>query len=283
MIIRMFIQICVFILLFKGSNGVSPPLSSKELSELDPLLQKSIEKSSNRGSTHIHQYRTSFQYKYVLNNGDIHSTQPNGTPVVTITATSNVPEVALSTAAHTISLVVRHMPSDIFNTLATKLGVGIFTKAETLTVFPENAKYRDTPECKGRCDGNCSITCLSDGRKIDTIAGMSNHHRTVVLDDNVLCDEQDPYGHKENILVHEFGHLVMDSFPRDLKNRLLYVYDYIIKHNVWTSSYATSNADEYWAEATTSYFGAITRDGPAGGMNNVICHVTNTVPPIDKR
>lgn len=71
-----------------------------------------------------------------------------------------------------------------------------------------------------RCDGHCSVTCLSDGRKIDTIAGMSNHNRTVVVDDNVLCNEQDPYGHKENILVHEFGHLVMDSIPKDMYNRV---------------------------------------------------------------
>jgi len=46
-----------------------------------------------------------------------------------------------------------------------------------------------------------------------------------------------------------------------------YVYNYAKAHHVWLDGYAMSNADEYWAEASSSFFLTITRDGPAGGMN----------------
>lgn len=47
------------------------------------------------------------------------------------------------------------------------------------------------------------------------------------------------------------------------------VFTYAKQNNVWVhSSYAMSSEDEYWAEASASFFGAVTRlDGPSGGIN----------------
>ena len=79
-----------------------------------------------------------------------------------------------------------------------------------------------------KCDGSCKHTCTFDGRKYDSIAGLTNT-RAVVLEDNVLCNSHDPYGHKENILVHEFAHLVDRYMPRVDRDRviinILFYYD----------------------------------------------------------
>ena len=69
----------------------------------------------------------------------------------------------------------------------------------------------------GLCSGSCAHTCTSDGRKIDSLAGLSNS-RSVVLDDNVLCNSRDPYRQQENVLVHEFAHQVHRYMPTAYKN-----------------------------------------------------------------
>ena len=45
---------------------------------------------------------------------------------------------------------LQHSPGHIFDNLVAKNGgVGTFTKAETITIFPQWAEHRDTPECAG--------------------------------------------------------------------------------------------------------------------------------------
>ncbi|KAK3108947.1 hypothetical protein FSP39_019547, partial [Pinctada imbricata] len=121
-------------------------------------------------------------------------------------------------AATVVGLMVQNVPYDIFIGVTKSHGVGIFTKVDTLTVFPEKQHLRDTPQCRGRCSGECSRTCTADGRKYSELAGDSDVLATV-LDDNLLCNQNDPYGHKENILVHEFGHLVMRFMPSHYRDK----------------------------------------------------------------
>lgn len=74
----------------------------------------------------------------------------------------------------------------------------------------------------GKCDGSCRHTCTFDGRKYDSIAGLSNRW-SVVLGDNVLCNSHDPYGDRENILVHEFAHQVNRYMPKTDRDRVRYI------------------------------------------------------------
>ncbi|KAL8575885.1 hypothetical protein ACOMHN_027283 [Nucella lapillus] len=85
---------------------------------------------------------------------------------------------------------------------------------EKLTIFPEYARLKDTPQCRGRCKGSCSITCTFDGRKWDTVGGIGGR-LGLVLEENVLCIH-DPYYNHDNIAVHEFGHVV-DSYGFDTR------------------------------------------------------------------
>lgn len=216
---------------------------------------------------HLNRAYATFKKKYVTFGGGISSYHFSES--IEIAATNHVSDLALDKAALIVSLMVRHMPHEIFSSVARAHGVGIFTKTDTVGVYPENHNIADTLQCAGNCYGACAHTCTTDNppRKYSTLAGLTNS-RSVVLDDNVLCNANDPYAHKENVLVHEFSHLVKLYSPASIKSRITYVYNYAKTHNVWYNSYATFNEDEYWAEASTSFFHAVTRlDGPTGGMN----------------
>ena len=49
-----------------------------------------------------------------------------------------------------IQLMVRNMPEDLFQQLAARARVGLFTFDDKTTIFPEYEHLRDTPECAGR-------------------------------------------------------------------------------------------------------------------------------------
>jgi hypothetical protein len=64
---------------------------------------------------------------------------------------------------------------------------------------------------------------------------------------------------KENILVHEFGHSVMNlGFDEDLLSRVQAAYDAAATVRD-TGLYMFSNAEEFWANGTQAWFEAIAR------------------------
>ncbi len=81
--------------------------------------------------------------------------------------------------------MVEHMKPVIFDKLAAVASVGIFTKEETLNIFPE----------------------YDDWSYKSSLAGYGGA-RSVCAEYNVLCTDVDPYGHRLNVLTHEFAHTV---------------------------------------------------------------------------
>ena len=68
------------------------------------------------------------------------------------------------------------------------------------------------------CAGTCASQCTFDGRLYSSLAGAGGQ-RAVVLDDNVLCNSEDPYRKKENVLVHEYAHTIkLYCLPETLKS-----------------------------------------------------------------
>ena len=76
-------------------------------------------------------------------------------------------------------------------------------------------------------------------------------------EENLLCFEGDPYS-TENILIHEFAHIVHTHGVRELlptfDRRLREAFDAARKAGLWDGTYAATNAEEYWAEAVQSWF-----------------------------
>ncbi|ESO86051.1 hypothetical protein LOTGIDRAFT_235630 [Lottia gigantea] len=210
--------------------------------------------------------RASFKERYVLQGGAVVSSKPSAAHIV-VSATHRCSDQALDKAAHGVSLMVRHMPYEVFYGVSRSHGLGIFTQAESMAAYPENYNLADTPQCRGRCSGSCAHTCTFDGRKWSSIAGLTNS-RSVVLDHVVMCDRYDPYHHNDNILVHEFGHLVMGYMPSQWRSKINAAYSHEKYARLWKPGvYATANSAEYWAEATEAFFMATTRTDVTGGTN----------------
>lgn len=76
-------------------------------------------------------------------------------------------------------------------------------------------------------------------------------------EENLLNYPGDPY-HKENILVHEFAHVIhqmgMNNIDKQFQSRLKATFDSAMKEGLWKDKYAASNPAEYWAEGVQSWF-----------------------------
>jgi cyclophilin family peptidyl-prolyl cis-trans isomerase len=76
-------------------------------------------------------------------------------------------------------------------------------------------------------------------------------------EENLLCYRNDPYS-TENILIHEFAHAIhltgMNALDPTFDERLAKSFHSATNRGLWKSTYAASNREEYWAEATQSWF-----------------------------
>ncbi|XP_059149608.1 uncharacterized protein LOC131936575 [Physella acuta] len=208
-----------------------------------------------------------FKYIYLEANGQLTTTLNTAHAQLEIAASPRCSQHALDVAADVILKMTKFMPASMFNTL-TRGTVGIFTAAEKLTIYPEMANLA-SGTCGSSCEGSCSNTCTFDGRKYEDIGGLTNS-RAVVLDDIVVCSNNDPYHHTVNILSHEFGHLVnFYAATATVKQQITNAYNVAKQRQTWDlNSYAMANSAEYFAMATAAFFG-VTHEGivNSGGMN----------------
>jgi hypothetical protein len=76
-------------------------------------------------------------------------------------------------------------------------------------------------------------------------------------EENLLNFPGDPY-HEENILVHEFAHVIhqmgMNNIDPEFQPKLKATYDAAMEEGLWEDKYAASNPAEYWAEGVQSWF-----------------------------
>ncbi len=76
-------------------------------------------------------------------------------------------------------------------------------------------------------------------------------------EENLLAYRNDPYS-TENILIHEFAHAIhgtgLSATDPSFNPRLLAAYHSATNRGLWRNTYAGSNPEEYWAEATQSWF-----------------------------
>ncbi|XP_071082301.1 uncharacterized protein [Haliotis cracherodii] len=207
-----------------------------------------------------------FKYKYVGSGGVIKNTTSSG-HWLEVAASPKTTETGHYEAALIVSKMTRHMPSAVFSKLSAGGSVGVFTRTETLAIYPEYYGLKDTPACHGSCAGHCSASCTFDGRKWSTVSGAGGA-RAVVLDDNVMCTSRDPHNHHENILVHEFTHTIHHhGLDSQHSMEVIAAYNHAKYVNLWVlSAYAMTNREEYFAEGATAYFN-VNQEASAAGMN----------------
>ena len=102
-----------------------------------------------------------------------------------------------------------------------------------------------------------------------TTRGLGGSVCTSCGEENLLSIENDPRYKEESILVHEFGHTVMNLGMDDLGRAMVRrCYDDAMARGLYAPGcYMGSCADEYWAEGTQSWFDATVRTDVNGGVN----------------
>lgn len=210
--------------------------------------------------------RTTFKYKYVTRGGKISSNNPGN--AIEVAATSLTSEVGHQKGARIVALMLANIGDDVWNNMVRRrVRVGIFSRHEALSVYPEYKDLADSPRCKGSCSGSCKVTCTFDGRKWDTVAGVGGV-RAGILESNILCDRYDPYRRGNNILAHEFIHTIhMNGLPSGKNREVSAAFANAKRQRLWgMSSYAMATVYEYFAEAGGVWFG-VNHNGSSGGMD----------------
>lgn len=217
-----------------------------------------------------------FKTKYVDHSGNVLSYKSSH-PQIRVDATVHVSDYALQLATETIKKMTQHMPAYIFNSCASNTKVGVFTKAESLTVFPEFAGLAAPAGCGSSCAGHCHTQCTFDGRPYSSLAGVGGK-RGVIVEDNVLCNSRDPYNKQANILVHEYAHTIKHyCLSQSIKSRITTAYNNARSNGTWTNSqYAMATEEEYWAVASQTWFNSLHTSYASSGMNVCSGHLCSS-------
>ncbi len=101
--------------------------------------------------------------------------------------------------------------------------------------------------------------------------GFFDDPMVVIAEENLLCYEDDLFPY-EDINVHEFAHaLHLVGLKRhadsNFDTRLNAAYQRALADGLWKDTYASTNAEEYWAEGVQSWFGL---NDPPGPIHNDI-------------
>ena len=155
-----------------------------------------------------------------------------------ILGSTNISDYAMREAAW----IVRHMltnRADIIQALA--------TNRARLVVMAYNEFTTDVPE-----QTNMSPKVYWDRRA----RGLGGRVASCA-EENLLCFPGDPYS-TENILIHEFSHVIhgvaMRALDPTFDRRLREAFHSATNAGLWKNTYAGTNPGEYWAEAAQNWF-----------------------------
>ncbi|PNW85651.1 hypothetical protein CHLRE_03g196500v5 [Chlamydomonas reinhardtii] len=164
---------------------------------------------------------------------------------------------AIRIAEHIVDRMLAAAPVDVVRRLvAGGAVVAIIARCQVTTDIPAHAFMR----------------WAEGGRDTDTttrgLGGTEESPTTSCGEENLLM-EDDKFYPSENILVHEFGHTVMNiGLTSEDRGKIKKLYDAAYAAGVYDkSAYIMENEDEYWAEGTQAWFNATIRTDVTAGVN----------------
>ncbi len=161
-----------------------------------------------------------------------------GVPVI---AAASVPDAAIRQAHRIVTAMLEPMPNVQQGMLNHHFRIGIIGADQKTTDMPE---YRDK-----------FPPSLNDRAR-----ALSDNPLTSTAEENVLCYELDGWL-TEGILVHEFAHTIKGviefyapDFDQGFKHEVQAAYEAALAKGLYKDLYASTSAEEYWAEGVQNYF-----------------------------
>jgi hypothetical protein len=162
-----------------------------------------------------------------------------GVPIV---ASEKVNDAALLEARFLVEKMVGHRPEVLTAIAKNNVRLAIMAPDEFTTDIPEHSDLRPRSHWDKRARG---------------LGATAQRPATSCGEENLLCYPGDPYA-AENILIHEFGHVVhergMNVVDPTFDQRLKAAFEAAKEKGLWAGKYAGTNRMEYWAEGTQSWF-----------------------------
>jgi len=167
-----------------------------------------------------------------------------GNPVV---SSDKVRDEALTRAARILPLMLAKRPDVKQAMISHRCRVMIIGEQEEVCDLPEYAHICDTPAHVDYWN-----------RRARGFGGAPEHAYSASCgEENLLCLEEDRYA-GENILVHEFAHLIhtvgITTVTPRFDERLEELRHRAIEKGLWQNTYAISSKEEYFAETVQSFF-----------------------------
>jgi len=159
-----------------------------------------------------------------------------------VLGSDKVSDAAMAEAAWIVRQMTSHRPELLKALAETKTRMAVMAHNEYTTDVPEHASLEPRVYWDRRARG------LGATRSAPAVS---------CAEENLLCFDGDPYWN-ENICIHEFAHaldgMAMRRLDPTFRQRLDRAWRTAEEKGLWAGTYAVSNAAEYFAEGTQSWF-----------------------------
>lgn len=184
---------------------------------------------------------------------------------ISILSSEKVPDAALLVARDIVIHMLAKRPDLRAEMVRKKMRVGVMAQSESTTDIPEHRDRkrpsrddaRLTPGEKANYDKPGGIASMTDKEYWDSRARGLGGNPTTCAEENLLGYPGTRY-FGENIFVHEFSHAIMGIGIRTADSALFAeiqaAYKEAMSKGLWKNHYGSTNANEYWAEGTQTWF-----------------------------
>lgn len=180
---------------------------------------------------------------------------------LTIACSAEVSDAALRSAQDIVYCMLSQRPDIARAMVAHNVKVAIIGANQVTTDIPEHA------------DLNRVFTKWDWNKRTRGVGATEARPVTSCGEENLLQYPVDRY-HGECILIHEFGHTVLEMgikyIDPSFLTRVEDAYKSAIAAGKWKNTYAGSSASEYWAEGVQDWFDANLTAGKPDGIHNEI-------------
>ncbi|HYW45207.1 MAG TPA: hypothetical protein VE959_20255 [Bryobacteraceae bacterium] len=180
---------------------------------------------------------------------------------IPITSSEKVPDAALLVARDIVIHMLAKRPDLRESMVSQKYRVGIMAQTEMTTDLPEHKNLKKPQPTSfnltARERKNYErIAQMTDKQYWDSRARGLGGRFTSCAEENLLGYPGTRY-YGENIFVHEFSHAILREIRQvdpQLFAEVQAAYKDAMSRGMWKGQYGSTNWDEYWAEATQTWF-----------------------------